>query len=80
LKTDEEGRAASVLFEGLSHTHRKEFCRWIAEAKKGRDTMEEIGESHRDAQERCKDSRGRAADENAGAAVPLGLRYRAGVV
>jgi uncharacterized protein YdeI (YjbR/CyaY-like superfamily) len=34
LKTDEEGRAASVLFEGLSHTHRKEFCRWIAEAKK----------------------------------------------
>jgi hypothetical protein len=22
------------FFEGLSHTHRKEYCRWIAEAKK----------------------------------------------
>jgi uncharacterized protein YdeI (YjbR/CyaY-like superfamily) len=22
------------FFEGLSYTHRKEYCRWIAEAKK----------------------------------------------
>jgi len=33
-----EGLLAS--FEKLSYTHRKEYCRWIVEAKKGRDAIE----------------------------------------
>ena len=34
------------VFEKLSYTHRKEYCRWIAESQEGRNTIGEIRESH----------------------------------
>ena len=37
------------FFEKLSFTHRKEYCRWITEAKKEETRIEKAGEGHRDA-------------------------------
>jgi uncharacterized protein YdeI (YjbR/CyaY-like superfamily) len=33
------------IFERLSYTHRKQYCRWIAEAKKEETRLKRVGQA-----------------------------------
>jgi hypothetical protein len=48
-------------FEKLSYTHRKQYCRWIAEGQERGDAVEPGGKSDNHAEERREDSRMRQA-------------------